>query len=156
MEAAAGSSGRDGVFAAAINANDRMVMASSTAAAQLTTTTATDPTTIGKRHHCCGCHCVILPPSHWRLRRQPLSTKTTIAVAANDRHFHQQWLPFPPSMTNNNHWLLAVVNVDCVAAAMVVVNGRDSGHHQRWRRWDWANGTNGNIINSGSVWWQQQ
>jgi hypothetical protein len=53
--------------------------------------------------------------------------KTTIAAAAINRCFHQQGLPLPLSMTNNDRWLLAVVIVDCVAAAMVVVDGRDRG-----------------------------
>jgi hypothetical protein len=52
-------------------------------------------------------------------------------------------------MTNNNHWLLAVVIVDCVAAAMVVVNGSDSGHCQRRQRWDKANGSDGSVVNCG-------
>jgi hypothetical protein len=45
-----GSSG-DGVFAAAVNADDGMVVAASTAAAQLTTMTAIATATIGRRRH---------------------------------------------------------------------------------------------------------
>jgi hypothetical protein len=37
---------------------------------------------------------------------------------------------------NNDRWLLAVVLVNCVAAAMVVVDGGDSGHCQRRQQWD--------------------
>jgi hypothetical protein len=52
MEAAAVNGGcGDGIFAAAVNANDGMVAAASTAAAQLTMTTAIPAATIGRTCH---------------------------------------------------------------------------------------------------------
>jgi hypothetical protein len=39
-------------------------------------------------------------------------------------------------MTINDRWLLAVVVVDYVAAAMAVIDGGDSSHRQRQRRWN--------------------
>jgi hypothetical protein len=80
--------GSKGVFAAAVNADDGMVVATSTAATPLTTTIAITAATIGQRHHCRGCHFVIDPPSHRRLHQQhPPSTKTTIAAATIDHRF---------------------------------------------------------------------
>ncbi len=88
MEATVDGGGGDGIFAAAVNADDGMVAVVSTAAAQLTTTTTIAAATIGQRRHRCQCHCVIVPPSHRRLRGQrPPSTKTIIATAAIDRRF---------------------------------------------------------------------
>jgi hypothetical protein len=51
MEAMVNGSGGNGVFAAAVNANDGMVAAASTTTAQLTMTTAITATTIGRRSH---------------------------------------------------------------------------------------------------------
>jgi hypothetical protein len=91
MEVTVDGGGGDGVFAAAVNADDGMVVVASTAAAQLTMTTAIAAATIGQRRHCRQCHCVIIPPSHCRLRRgQPPSTKTIIATAAIDRRFRRR------------------------------------------------------------------
>jgi hypothetical protein len=82
----ADGSGGNSLFATAIDANGRMVAASSTAAAQLMMTTAIAAATIGQRSHCHGCHYVIVPPSHHRLRqRQPPLTKITIAAATINR-----------------------------------------------------------------------
>jgi hypothetical protein len=53
MEATVDGGGGDGIFAAAINANDRIVAAASTAAAQLRMTTAIATATIGQRCHRC-------------------------------------------------------------------------------------------------------
>ncbi len=52
MEVAVDGSGGDGVFAAVVNAYERMVVAAPTAAAQLTMTTTIATATIGKRCHC--------------------------------------------------------------------------------------------------------
>jgi hypothetical protein len=52
MEAAVAGGGGNGVFAAAINANEGMVVAASTAAAQLGTTITIATATIGRRCHC--------------------------------------------------------------------------------------------------------
>jgi hypothetical protein len=68
MEATVDGGGGDGVFAAAVNADDGMVAVASTVAAQLTTMTAIAADTIGQRCHCCQCHCIIFPPSHRCLR----------------------------------------------------------------------------------------
>jgi hypothetical protein len=38
----------------------------------------------------------------------------------------------PPLTTNNDHWFLAVLIANCVAAAMVVVDGGNSGRCQWW------------------------
>ncbi len=76
-------------------------------------------TTVNKDHHPCGCH--------WSPLRQGLP-------------------PLPSLMTNNNRWLLAVIIVNCVAAAMAVFDGSDSGHHQWWRQWNWANGVNCGVV----------
>ncbi len=48
-------------------------------------------------------------------------------------------------MTNNDHWFMAVVIVDCVATAMVVIDGGNNGHLWQ-RRWDWAAGANSGIV----------
>jgi hypothetical protein len=73
------------------------------------TSTSVINTAVNKDHHCC---------------------------AAIDCRFHRRWQPLPPSTTNNNCWLLAVVIVDCVTAAMAIVGGSNSGRC-RWRRqWD--------------------
>jgi hypothetical protein len=64
MEATVDGGDGDGVFAAAVNADDGMVAVASTAAAQLTTTTAIAAAPIGRRRHHRQCHCVIVPPSH--------------------------------------------------------------------------------------------
>jgi hypothetical protein len=134
MEAAVDGGSGNGVFATTVNANEGMVVAAPTTAAQLTKATTIAAATIGQRCHCQQCHCAIVPPSHHRLCRQwPPSTKTTIAVVAIDRRFRWQWPSLPPSMTNNDRWLLAVVIVNCVAAAMVVVDGGNSGRCQ-WRQ----------------------
>jgi hypothetical protein len=37
---------------------------------------------------------------------------------------------------NNDCWLLAVIVVNCVAAAMAIVDGGDSGRFRRWWRRD--------------------
>jgi hypothetical protein len=68
MEAAVDGGGGDGVFAAAVKADDGMMVAASTAAGQLRTMTAIAAATIGRRSHCRQCHCVIAPPAHRRLR----------------------------------------------------------------------------------------
>jgi hypothetical protein len=82
--------GGNGFFATVINTNYGMVAAASTTTAQLMTTTTIAAATIGQRRHCHGCHCIIVSPSHRRLRqRQPLLTKT-IAVTVIDCRFHQQ------------------------------------------------------------------
>ena len=39
----------------------------------------------------------------------------------------QQWPSPPLSMTNDDLWLLAVIIVNCLAAAMMVVDGGNSG-----------------------------
>jgi hypothetical protein len=49
MEATVDGGNGDGVFAAAVNADDRMVVAASTTAAQLTTMTAINAATMGRR-----------------------------------------------------------------------------------------------------------
>jgi hypothetical protein len=54
--------------------------------------------------------CQQKPPLLW----QPLT-----AASINDP-------PLPPLATNNNHWLLVVVDVDCVAAVMAVIDSSDS------------------------------
>ncbi len=58
MEAVIDGGGDDGVFAAAIEANDRMVAVVSTAAGQLRMMTAIAAATIGQISHCHQCHCV--------------------------------------------------------------------------------------------------
>ncbi len=68
MEVAVNGGGSYGIFATAVNANDKMMAAASTAAGQLRTTTAIDDATIGRRSHCRQYHCVIATPSHRRLR----------------------------------------------------------------------------------------
>jgi hypothetical protein len=136
MEAAVDGSGgsSNGIFAAAINANDGMVVAASSTAEQLTTTTTITTATISQRCHHCWCYCVITIPSHRRLRRQQLpSMKTIITTDAINRHFCWWWPPLPPLTMNNNHWLLAVVTIDWVKAAMAVVDSGNSGRH--WRQW---------------------
>jgi hypothetical protein len=91
MEAMVDGGGGDGVFAAAVNANEEMVVAAPTAAAQLTRTTTIAAATIGQRCHCQQCHCIIVRISHHRLhQQQPPSTKTTIAAVAINHCFHQQ------------------------------------------------------------------
>jgi hypothetical protein len=70
MEATVNGGGGNGIFSAAINADDGMVAVASTAAAQLMTMTAITAATIGQRHHCSQCHCVIAPPSHRSLHQQ--------------------------------------------------------------------------------------
>jgi hypothetical protein len=91
MEATVNGGSGDGIFAAALNADDGIVAVASTAATQLTITTAIAATTIGRRGHYCRCHCVIVPPSHCSLHQQQLPlTKTIIAMAAIDRRFCQQ------------------------------------------------------------------
>jgi hypothetical protein len=67
MEAAVDGGSGNGVFAAAVNANEGTVAAAPTAAAQLTTTTTIAAATIGRRRHCQQCHCVIVHPSHRHL-----------------------------------------------------------------------------------------
>ncbi len=52
MEAVVDLKGGNGVFAAAINANEEMVAVAPTAAAQLTMTTTIAAATIGQRRHC--------------------------------------------------------------------------------------------------------
>jgi hypothetical protein len=59
MEVAVDGGGGNGIYAAAIDANDGMVAAASTATAQLTITTAIATTIIGQRHHCRRCLQVI-------------------------------------------------------------------------------------------------
>jgi hypothetical protein len=157
MEVAVNGSSGNGIFAAPIHANDRMVAAASAAATQLTTTTAIAAATIGQRHHCRGSHCIILHLTHCHLCQQrPPSTKSTIAAAAINRRFHQQWPPLPLSTTNNDCWLLVVIIIDCVAAAVAGVDGRDSSCCRKQRQWDWANGTYDGIVNGGSSWWRWQ
>jgi hypothetical protein len=91
MKAVVNGGGGNGVFAAAIHTNNGMVAAASTATAQLMRMTAIATTTIGQRHHCHLCHCIIFPPSHCRLGQgQPQLTKTTIATAAIDHCFCQK------------------------------------------------------------------
>jgi hypothetical protein len=53
--------------------------------------------------------------------------RSTNAVAIIDCRFCQQQPPLLPSTANNDRWLLAVVVVDYVAAAMAFVNGSNSG-----------------------------
>jgi hypothetical protein len=55
-------------------------------------------------------------------------TKTTISAVAINRRFHQRRPALPLSTTNNDCWLLVVIVFNCVAAAMVVVDGGNSGH----------------------------
>jgi hypothetical protein len=52
MEAAVDGGGGDGVFAAAVDANDGMVAAASTAIGQLRTMTAIAAAIISQRSHC--------------------------------------------------------------------------------------------------------
>jgi hypothetical protein len=90
MKAAVDGSSGDGVFVAAVNAVDGMVVAASTATGQLRTTTAITAATIGQRSHHRQCHWVIAPLTNRRLcRRQPPLTKTIITVAAIDCCFCQ-------------------------------------------------------------------
>jgi hypothetical protein len=51
MEEAVDGGSSDGIFAIAVNANDRMVAVAPTAVEQLTTMTAIATATIGRRHH---------------------------------------------------------------------------------------------------------
>jgi hypothetical protein len=55
-----------------------------------------------------------------------------------------------PLTTNNDHWLLAVIVVDCVAVAMTVVDGGNSSHCQLWQQWDQSNGANDGTVDGGS------
>ncbi len=98
MEAVVDGSSGNGIFAAAIDTNDRMVEAASTAAAQLRTKTAIATVTIGRRHHCRGCHCVIIPPSHpasvdkdCRQQRPPLPRPPLTAASINNDHHCCCW-----------------------------------------------------------------
>jgi hypothetical protein len=60
------------------------------------------------------------------------------------------------SARNNNRWLLVVVVVNCVAAAMVAIDGGNSGCCQWQQWWDWANGSDGSVVDCGGGWWQRQ
>jgi hypothetical protein len=68
MEAAVDAGGGDGIFAAAVNADEEIVAAAPTAAAQLRTTTTIADATIRQRRYCQQCHCIIVRPPHRRLR----------------------------------------------------------------------------------------
>ncbi len=101
-----------------------------TASSSLHPTAASfDDNAIAKDHHCHGCHWLTLP-----------STMTSL----------------PPLTTNNDRWLLAVVVIDCVAAAMAVIDGRNSSCCWWQWRWDWANSTNGGVLGGGNDWWRRQ
>ena len=54
--------------------------------------------------------------------------KDVIAAAAINCRCSQRWPPLPPLMTNDNRWLLAVIIINCAAAAMKYVDTGDSGH----------------------------
>jgi hypothetical protein len=58
-------------------------------------------TPVDKNHHCCGRH------------QPPLLLTMTAIAAVDDKH---------------DRWHLAVVVVNCVAAAMALVDGGNSGH----------------------------
>ena len=45
--------------------------------------------------------------------------KDAIAAAAINRRSSRGWPPSPPSMTNDNRWLLAVILMNCAAAVMI-------------------------------------
>ena len=57
-------------------------------------------------------------------------SKDNIAAAAINCRCSQRWQPLLPLMVNKDCWLLAVVVINCAAAAMMVVNGGNSGRHQ--------------------------
>jgi hypothetical protein len=78
MEVAVDGGGSNGVFAAAIVANDGMVVTAATIAAYLMMTTAIAAATIGRRRHCPGCHCVIAVAVG--LSQQHQSASSTVAT----------------------------------------------------------------------------
>jgi hypothetical protein len=51
--------------------------------------------------------------------------KTIIAAASINHRFRRQCSPLPPSTMNNDRWLLSVVLVNCLTAAMAIVDGGD-------------------------------
>jgi hypothetical protein len=136
MEAAVNGRGGNGVFATATDADDGMVAAALTTAAQLMTRTAIAAATIGQRHRCYRCHCIIVPPSHCCLCQQQLpSIKTTIAAPPstatsvnNYCHYRHQGQSTTPGF-----WRPSLLTVwqrqwgSLPAGIVVVVNGFGGG-----------------------------
>ncbi len=112
MEAMVDGSSGDGVFAAAVNANDGMVAVASTAAAQLTTTTTIAAATIGQRR-------LMMPLRHRpSISPPPPSTATAINKDQHYRGRHQ--LPLPSAMTT-------IVAVDNKQRPLAFVGERANG-----------------------------